>query len=148
LPTPLIATESRERFPAFSPNGRWLAYVSDASGEDEVHVRPFPNVGDAVWQLSLAGGTSPHWAHSGRELFYINGNDELAVVEVQTEPAFVPGLERVLFSVADYSRIGYDVSHDDQRFVMLKIVDVGNPETVLVLNFFEELKQRVGDGND
>ncbi len=149
LPTPLMTTEFNERSPALSPDGRWLTYASDGSGQYEVYIRPFPNADDAMWQISTAGGIEPLWARNGRELFYVNGNRELVVVEVQTEPTFAPGPEHVLFSVAGYQLSGqnhsYTVSHDDQRFVMLKNVGVGNQETVLVLNFFEELKAKVGN---
>jgi serine/threonine-protein kinase len=152
LPTPLVTTEFDEHSPAISRDGRWLTYASNASGQYEVYVRPFPNAGDAMWRVSAAGGTQPLWAHSGRELFYVNGNQELVVVEVETEPTFAPGPEQVLFSVADYRfynwNHNYSVRHDDQRFVMLKVVGDQTSELMLVLNFFEELKEKVGSGND
>jgi serine/threonine-protein kinase len=137
---------------ALSQDGRWLAYSSDLTGSRQVYVRPFPNVEDAVWQVSMAGGTQPNWAQNGRELFYVNGLQEMVVADVETSPTFRRLAERVLFSTADYHfplvQRNYAVSHDDQRFVMLKRAGGSGSELVLVLNFFEELKQRVGRGND
>ncbi len=137
-----------ELSPALSPDGKWLAYVSDESGGWELYVRPFPNVDDGRWQVSTAGGSEPVWAHSGRELFYKNASDELMSSEVQTSPTFMVGQHRILFSATDYDSYPYhpqyDVTADDQRFVMLKDVSSESSGLVLVLNWFEELKQRVG----
>lgn len=66
----LVATEFLERSPALSADGRWLAYASDASGRSEIYVRPFPEVGSALVQVSTNGGTEPVWAHNVRQLFY------------------------------------------------------------------------------
>ena len=71
-----------EYMPALSPDGRWIAYVSEESGQEEVYVRPFPGTDRARWQLSTGGGVAPAWAHSGRELFYVNRLDSLIAVEV------------------------------------------------------------------
>ncbi len=151
LAVPLVTTEFDEISPALSPDGQWLAYASDESGRFEVYVRPFPNAGAARWQVSTAGGADPLWAHNGRELFYRNAERELVAVEVATRPTFAAGTERVLFSVAGYQlgpmNHSYAVSPDDQRFVMLEPVE-GRRELVLVLNWFEEMRQRVGSGND
>ena len=72
-----------ENAPVLSPDGRWLAYVSDETGQDEVWVRPFPNVDAGRWQVSARGGTEPLWAHSGRELFY-KSQGSMKVVGVST----------------------------------------------------------------
>jgi serine/threonine-protein kinase len=152
LPIPLVDTEFSERAPVLSPDGRWLAYTSNESGRFEVYVRPFPNAAAARWQVSTAGGRNPLWAHSGRELFCLNGRDELVAVEFATEPTFRTLTEHSLFSVAGYRlwavNHSYAVDVDDQRFVMLRLVEGGTRELWLVFNFFEELKQRVGSGND
>jgi hypothetical protein len=69
--TLLVASaEFEEIMPVLSPDGRWLAYVSNESGRNQVFVRPFPRVDDARWQVSRDGGKNPIWAHSGRELFF------------------------------------------------------------------------------
>ena len=77
---PLLTTPATEMSPAVSPDGRWLAYVSDESGQPEVYVRPFPDVATARWQVSASGGTLPVWAHNGRELFYVNGRQEMTSI--------------------------------------------------------------------
>ena len=74
---PLQVTEFAERSISLSPDGRWLAYVSTRSGRNEVYVRPFPDAGASLQQVSTDGGTEPVWAHSGRQLFYVNGAQEL-----------------------------------------------------------------------
>ena len=146
----LTATEFNEYSPALSPDGRWLAYTSNESGQNEVYVLPFPEgrLGGGLVQVSANGGRSPVWAHSGRELFYRNGADEMVAVQVSGDPTFAAGQQEILFSAADYfSNNGhamYDVSPDDQRFVMLRWRDAqGAGELVLVQNFFEELKRLV-----
>jgi Tol biopolymer transport system component len=152
VPVPLVATESSERSAALSPDGRWLAYSSDLSGRFQVYVQPFPNVGGGVWQVSEAGGMEPTWAQNGRELFYLSGNQEMVVADVETNPTFRRLSEHVLFSTAKYYSQNlyhdYAVSHDDQRFLMMKPIGAANLEVMVVLNFFEELRQRVGNGND
>ncbi len=91
------------------------------------------------------------WAHSGRELFYVNSVNELVAVQVSTDPAFALGQQEALFSVAAYMRNPaytlYDVTPDDQRFVMLRIGDENAvaSELILVENWAEELRQRMGN---
>ena len=149
---PLEVTEFQERAFSLSPDGRWLAFVSNRSGSNEVFVRPFPEAGVSLQQVSTNGGREPLWAHSGRELFYVNGVNELVAVQVSTDPAFALGQQEVLFSAAGYVRNNayaiYDVASDDQRFVMLRIGDRENAvasELILVENWAEELRQRVGN---
>jgi serine/threonine-protein kinase len=149
VPIPLVVTEGGQYSAALSPDGRRLAYVSNETGREEVYVRPFEGTGQ--WLVSTSGGAEPVWAHSGEELFYRNGANELVSVQVSGDPTFVAGQQEVLFSMAGYLRGAgypmYDVSIDDQRFVMLRIDDEAeaNSELILVDNFFEELRQRVGN---
>jgi len=146
----LTATEFSEYSPALSPNGRWLAYVSDESGREEVYVIPFPEgrLGGLA-QVSADGGREPVWAHNGPELFYRNGADELVVVQFTEEPTFTVVGEEVLFSMSDYLTSNghpmYDVSLDDQRFVMLRFVgnESASTQLIMVTNFFEELQRLV-----
>ena len=148
-PTVSVATEFEERSPALSPNTRWLAYVSNDTGRDEVYVRPFPNVEDARVQISTAGGYEPVWAHSGRELFYRNGANELVVLDVTAEGSFAVGRQRALFSMAgfhtDPNHAVYDLSPDDERFVMLRHGKMDPGELIWIQNWFEELKEKVGN---
>ncbi len=149
IAVPLVVTEFIAHSFALSPNGRWLAYVSNESGREEIYVRPFPDAGASRSQVSTDGGTEPVWAHSGRELFYRSASDELVATQVITEdPNFTPGQQTVLFSMANYlSGVNdqqYDVSSDDQRFVMLRVDEENSQgELILVENWFEELRQQV-----
>ena len=142
----LVATAFDERNADLSPDGRWMAYQSDQSGQMEVYVRPFPNVDDGQWPISTGGGTRPLWASDGRELFYRRGA-ALMTVAVHTEPSFTPATPEVLFEgdyfVGNRGRT-YDVSPDGQRFVMVRPDSaVRENQMVVVLNFFEELRERV-----
>jgi len=68
--TPYLNSRFNERYPEFSPDGRWLAYASDESGRFEVYVQPFPR-GGGKWQVSSEGGCAPLWARNGKQLFYL-----------------------------------------------------------------------------
>ncbi len=83
-PQPFVATEAIETRPMFSPDGRWIAFGSNRSGRREVYAKAYPEEG-GIETISTDGGRQPLWAHSGRELFYRNG-DEVMVVSIQTEP--------------------------------------------------------------
>ena len=148
-PIALAATEFEESGPALSPNGRWLAYSSNETGQPEVYVVPFPNAGDAKWPISANGGNEPVWSHSGRELFYRNEAGELVAVQVETEATFTPGQSEVLFPAAEFRSFPihaqYDVTPDDERFIMIRNVRGDQSgELTVVVNWFEELRERAG----
>jgi len=149
---PLLQEKYFEGQPDISPDGRWMAYMSDESGEYEIYVRPFPDVNKGRMQISTAGGDSPLWSPDGRELFYRNG-DEVMAVTVETEPTFKAGKSQTLFS-GTYTYFNpmqnhpWDISRDGKRFLMIKesqsSASAGTqPKINIVLNWFEELKQRV-----
>jgi serine/threonine-protein kinase len=145
-PTPILATEFNEHSPMFSPDGGWLAYVSDESGREEVYVRPYLGPG-AKHPVSSEGGREPAWSADGHELFYRNG-DKMMVVTVATEPDFTAGTPRVLFegpyAMGSGGGNNYDVTPDGQRFLMIRR-DFGPAPTQInvVLNWAEELKRLV-----
>ena len=150
VPVPLVTSEFDERAIALSSDGRWLAYESDETGRNEVYVRPFPATEGGKWQVSTNGGSAPLWAHSARELFYLGPQNELVAVQVvsgpeswTTEPLFTVGPEYV--SSANYT--WFDVAPDDQRFLMVRIPPgaAQTSELIVVENFFEELKAKVGN---
>jgi Tol biopolymer transport system component len=137
----------------FSPDGRWVAYVSDESSRNEVYLRQYQEPANRV-QISIAGGSQPMWSKTGRELFFKNGNELLAVT-VTVGSNVIAGKPVVLFSKAmpestsgSMYRLSskYDVSKDGQRFVVPK----SNPESSdtprarVILNWFSDLKQRLG----
>ncbi len=148
---PFLRTPFNESVPRFAPDGRWLAYISDESGRFEVYVQPYPGPG-GKWQISTDGGTEPVWNPNGRELFYRSG-DKMMAADVSTEPAFVAGKPHMLFEgpymPTPITSPNYDVSPDGQRFLMLKAVEQAEaaPTQInVVLNWFEELKQKVPAG--
>src|SRR5207245_10781116 len=121
-PQPFVRTPSLETAPRFSPDGHFIAYASDESGRVEIYVRPYPGPG-GKWQISTDGGSEPVWNPNGRELFYRNG-PEMMAVDVASQPEFSAGKPRVLFT-GPYLSItattpSYDVSPDGQRFLMMK----------------------------
>ena len=136
-----------------SPNGRWMAYASDESGRNEIHVRPFPDVQKGKWPVSTSGGDSPLWTRDSRELLYRNG-DAVMAVSVKTDPDFRLEPPRILFrgtyvaseikSYPDPSNT-WDISPDGRRFLMIKEAGAeGSPRKInIVLNWLDELKQRV-----
>ena len=142
----LLATENEERDAHVSPDNRWMAYVSDASGEPEVYVRPFPNVDDGQWLISRGGGSRPMWSPDGRELFYTAPGSRFMAVRIQTDPEFVPGDAEELFGGV-FTRLPgrtYDISPDGKRFLVVKDrEDAAATEFVVVMNWFDELERLV-----
>jgi Tol biopolymer transport system component len=147
---PFIRTPFDEGGPRFSPDGRWLAYISDESGRFEIYVQPYPGPGGRR-QVSTEGGTEPVWNPNGRELFY-RGGDKMMAVDIVTQPTFSAGKPRMLFEgqyvPAPVTFSNYDVSPDGQRFLMIKANEQESAPTQInvVLNWFEELKQKVPTG--
>ena len=144
----LIATPSDERNGIVSPDGRWLAYESDKSGQLEVYVRPYPLVDDREWQVSTGGGRQAVWTRNGDELFYVSPDGSLMTVSVESRGSAWKGAPQKLLDNRYFSGGGvprqYDVAPDGQRLLMLKQAsDHGLPEIAVVLNWHEELKRLV-----
>jgi len=143
-PRPVVNTSAYEGGPQFSPNGHWMAYASDESGQMQVYVRPFPGP-DRRWQLSSQGGTQPLWNRNGSEIFYRMGN-KMMVVDVSAGVDRLLSPPRQLFDqryvFQNISAANYDVSPDGQRFVMIKD-EAGSGRLNVVLNWTEELKRLV-----
>jgi serine/threonine-protein kinase len=120
-PAPFVQTPYREGGPAFSPDGRYVAYASDSSGRNEIYVRLFPGPGQEV-AVSSSGGVEPVWARKGPELFYRQA-DAMMAVDIVTAPALKLGKPHRIFDRA-FKRSpavwpNYDVTPDGQRFVMI-----------------------------
>jgi len=149
-PEVFLQTPFQERTPMFSPDGRWLAYMSNQSGEYQVYVEAFPNKGSKR-QVSTDRGGYPAWSQKGNELFFWGlGRESQLMVASYKElgDSFLPGQPRV------YSRkiVGfgttrsYDPAPDGKRIVALTAADdapTSQDRLVFLLNFFDELRRRV-----
>jgi serine/threonine-protein kinase len=142
----LIRTPYNEQNADVSPDGRWIAYQSDDSGRNEVYVRPFPNAAAGRRQVSVSGGTRPLWSRDGRELFFLDPNRRMTVVDVRTGPSLTFGRPRTLFDTTPLGLEGqqrnFDLAPDGKRFLMVRNLppppDV--PALVLIQNWLGELR--------
>ncbi len=145
-PTPLIDTNYTEGASHFSPDGEWLAYISNEEGPFDVYVEPFPRTGPRH-PISTGGGAEPVWSTDGRTLYYRRGYQMMAV-DIETDPEFSAGEPRLVFSAAYDRNAGYLQNFDvaaDRRFLMVKSEEA-QPQLRVILNWFEDLKQRVPTG--
>ena len=147
-PRPFLKTPAYEQSPVFSPDGRWLAYVSSESGQSEVYAQAFPGPG-GKWQISNGGGEYPVWARKGRELFYYSGS-RLMSVTITTRPAFAASSPQFLLegrpgTLAASVTSLYDVGPDEQKFIMARGTgpESGSMQMHVVINWAEELKRQV-----
>ena len=150
--TPLVQSPFADRNGIVSPDGRWLAYEANDSGQPEIYVRPYPEVNSGRWQVSTGGGTRPLWSRTGQELFYVTpvgallrASVERAASWVVTTPIRVLGEGAVMALPGSLGR-NYDISPDGQRFLVTKQVTASNappPQLVVVQHFDEELKRLV-----
>jgi Tol biopolymer transport system component len=130
-----------------SPNGRWLAYTSNESGEDQVYVQPFPDLG-AKWQVSNRGGSQPVWAPDGGRLFY-RGEGALMAVDVLSSPgAFSAGVPRReaedSFHRKGGTHTGWDVGRDGRMILVRSGADGGRPTQIqIVEHWLPDLSRRV-----
>ena len=139
---PLVTTPARDGFPALSPDGKYLAYSSDESGTFEVYVRPFPNVAEARWQVSTAGGRAPLWSHSGKELFFRNNHNDLVAAQIATSPSFTVQSQKVLFPLTGMAFGAeiqpYVVGLDDKKFLMMRETVAAEAGLLIVNEHFVE----------
>ena len=157
----LMENEFSESRPALSPNGRWLAYQANESGQTEIYVVPFPNVANGgKWLVSTNGGSAPVWAPDGRSLFFVSGRApglrrsptaQMMVAEVETRQTFDHEAPVQLFRLSGYEGgwgRPFDLSPDGERFLVVKPEetlpgDYAFAGLIFVENWFEELKERV-----
>ena len=147
--TPLVQTEFSERQARFSPDGKWIAYASNASGTYQIYVEGFPTSG-GKWQVSTAGGGQPQWRGDGKELFYLAPDRKLMAVEVNgARSAFTSGIPKVLFELnvinifpGGGATIPYAATRDGQRFIVNTVVgDSSLVPITVVLNWTADLKR-------
>ncbi len=141
-PFAFLESPANEVNARFSPDGRWVAYVSDESGRNEVYAAPFPGA-NAKWQISAAGGDEPRWRHDGRELFYMSADGKMMAAEMKTSgSALEVGAVLPLFATQSKS-VGslYDVSADGQRFLINSVEEKESSPITLVVNWTAQLKK-------
>jgi len=147
---PFLQSRFDEMDPAFSPDGKWIAYVTNESGRYEIHVQPFPEKGGR-WQVSHEGGLNPLWSPDGRRLYYrsIEEGENVWVVDVQTDSSFSARKPRFLMEMQGYNYglvRTWDISLDGRRFLAVKNDESKlQPitEMTLVQNWFEEVKRLI-----
>ena len=141
----VLVTPASEHSPMFSPDGRWLAFVSDETGREEVYVQPYPGPGRRE-TVSTGGGREATWSADGRELYY-RRRDEMLAVSIATEPRLAIDGPRAVFEAPYEYEPGGGVNYapvgNGERFVMVRGDDVGPREIRVVLNWFEELERLV-----
>ncbi|MGQ0733236.1 MAG: TolB family protein, partial [Acidobacteriota bacterium] len=146
-----LATPAMEHMPMFSPDGRWIAYVSNETGRQEVYIRPYPLREGLLRRVSDGGATAPVWAPDGSELFYRNAAGMLVAVPVRLGSSITVGRPRELFRVAGRFRTSgnaaaYDIEPSGRRFIMVTEEENPRPTTQqihIALNWLDELKARV-----
>jgi Tol biopolymer transport system component/predicted Ser/Thr protein kinase len=146
-PERYLQTDANESHARFSPDGRYVAYTSDAAGVSDVYVQPFPVASGGKWKIG--SGSQPVWRRDGKELFYISADSKVMAVDVATTPAFKAGTPKALFAAPIWAGARfvsrYDVTADGQKFLITTVPEETNaavsaPITV-VLNWETGLKK-------
>ncbi len=150
--SPFLSTPASEGSPMFSPDGKWIAYMSDETGQMEVYVQPFPATG-AKYPVSVAGGGLPVWSRVRSELFYLQGKTLVSVSYDGSSPVFQIGRIQPLFTLPGgdkhWALSNYDYDDKNDRFLIAKNeASPGVDQIVVVLNWIEELKRLAPVGKD
>jgi eukaryotic-like serine/threonine-protein kinase len=145
---PLLQAKWTVQNAQFSPDGRWMAYTSNETGNMEIYVSPFPSA-NGKWQVSSAGGEEPRWRQDGKELFYLSAEGKMMAVAVTKGASFKAEAPVALFQterrrqpVSSFAVFSYDVSGDGQRFLIITKVDEANAAPLSVfLNWASEMEK-------
>lgn len=145
-PWDFLATKYDEWQSSLSPDGKWIAYVSNETGKYQVYVQPFPK-GGSKWQISLDEGYEPHWSSDGKTLYY-RSPDRILAVPIETSPTLSVGKSRIIITGYNPmnldSGITYDLSSDGKHFIVTRAAgqDESLQEMVVVLDWFDDVKQK------
>jgi len=137
-PTRFLTSKGSEANGQISPDGKWVAYASDESGEWEIYVTSFPGA-TGKWQVSRGGGTEPRWRGDGNEIYYIGASGMLTAVPVNAQSAFATGTPTPLFQIQGRAPISstdvftYDVAKDGKRFLVNRYVKPEHVEPLSIL---------------
>jgi serine/threonine-protein kinase len=157
-PEPYLRTPSGDYVPAYSPDGRWIAYRSDESGASEIYVRPAPKdtaggapAGGGKWQISSDGGMYAVWAKDGRDLYYETNDNRIMVVDYTVSGgSFVPGQRRLWSDKQIFGpgRSNLDLAPDGKRFAVFPMPETAEPgkgsvHVTFLLNFMDDLKRKL-----
>ena len=144
-PLVLAQTQATEDQGQFSPDGHWVAYTSNESGQSEIYAIPFPPVPNGGrWVVSRGGGVMPRWRRDGKELFFISPDWKMMAVDVGTNPTFQSGTPHALFDtemVDTGIRTGpmsWDIAPDGKRFLIISENSAGTSSLNVVLNWRPE----------
>ncbi|HEV8133461.1 MAG TPA: hypothetical protein VGP85_02240, partial [Pyrinomonadaceae bacterium] len=139
-PYALIQTKTYDANARFSPDGRWVAFVSDETGRKEVYVTRFDHPGEK-WPISTDVGNNPRWRRDGKELFYLAADSKLMAVQIKPGEKFDAGAPTALFK-SDPLSPDYDVTADGQRFLFIASAP-GNQRLpfAVILNWMADLKR-------
>jgi serine/threonine-protein kinase len=153
-PEVFLQSPANESVPAFSPDGRWIAYISSETGRFETYVRPYPGPG-GKWQVSKDGGAYPMWSSDGRSLYFLISGGHIMVVDYETKgDVFSPGKARqwsLARTWAPPNTMAWALHPDGKRFAVLPVPETspeenGNAHVTFLLNFGDELRRRLGPG--
>jgi len=147
-PIPFMTTQFQEVQARFSPDGHWIAFVSNESGTDEVYVSSFPTTGGKI-RVSTNGGVQPRWRRDGKELFYLSPDRKLMALSIAAGSTIEAGTPKSLFDVhllptgtgAPYAYYQYDVTRDGQRFLVNTPLSNATVPITVVLNWTAALKR-------
>jgi serine/threonine-protein kinase len=150
-PVPVASTPFTEINPAVSPDGHWLAYVSNETGTQEVYIKAFPDSTAPEHQISSHGGTAPRWSPDGRTIYFITGSGREAGVTVTTRPSLDVRDERQFFDVGAYTidafHQSYEVTPDGKSFLYVRSRQrnpvAAGPQAVVAQNWFADLRDRL-----
>ena len=143
--TQVLVTQFNEWFCAISPNGRWIAYESDESGQSEVYIQDYPERKKNPIRVSTSGGAFPKWSHNGKEIFY-RDYDALMARTIGSDGSITSEPRRLFDSIIDYESTynSYDISFDDKKFLIIRQDPDSVPNQLnVILNWTEELQRLV-----